>query len=38
MAIIFFIVALQKDWFGGFEKGHPFKKPCDDGGLELAKS
>ena len=27
MAIIFFIFAMQKDKFGGFEKGHSFKKP-----------
>ena len=38
MAIIFFIFAMQKDRFGAFEKGHSFKKPCDDRGLELAKS
>ena len=29
---------MQKDKFGGFEKGHSFKKPRDDRGLELAKS
>ena len=38
MAIIFFIFAMQKDRFGGFEKGHSFKKTRDDRGLELAKS
>ena len=38
MATISFIFAMQKDRFGGFEKGHPFKKPRDDRGLELAKS
>ena len=38
MAIIFFIFAMQKDRFGGFEKGNSFKKPRDDKGLELAKS
>ena len=37
MAIIFFFFAMQKDRFGGFEKGHSFKKLCDDRGLELAK-
>ena len=38
MAIKFFSFAMQKDEFGGFEKGHSFKKPRDDRGLELAKS
>ena len=38
IAIMFFIFAVQKDMFGGFEKGHSFKKPRDDRGLELAKS
>ena len=38
MAIIFFIFAMQKDRFGGFEKGYSVKKPHDDKGLELAKS
>ena len=38
MAIIFFIFAMQKDRFLGLKKGHSFKKPCDDRGLELAKS
>ena len=31
------IFAMQKDRFGGFEKGHSFKKPRDYRGLELAK-
>ena len=38
MAIILFTFAVQKDRFGRFEKGHSFKKPRDDRGLELAKS
>ena len=38
MAIIFFIFGMQKDGFGGFEKGHFFKKPRGGRGLELAKS
>ena len=38
MAIILFIFAMQKVRFGGFEKGHSFKKPRDDRGLELGKS
>ena len=38
MATIFFIFAMQKDRFGGFEKGHSFKNPRNDRGLELAKS
>ena len=38
MATIFFIFAMQKGRFGGFEKGHSFKKPRDDRGLELALS
>ena len=38
MAIMFFIFAMQKDRFGGLEKGHSFKKLRDDRGLELAKS
>ena len=38
IAIMFFIFAMQKDRFRGFEKGHSFKKLRDDGGLELAKS
>ena len=38
MAIIFFIFEMQKDRFGGFEKGHSFKGPRDDRGLELATS
>ena len=38
MAIIFFIFAMQKDRFGRFEKGHSFKIPRDDRGLELATS
>ena len=29
---------MQKDRFGGFDKGHSFKKPRDDRGLELATS
>ena len=38
-AIILFIFAVQKGRFGGFEKGHFFKKkPLDERGLELAKS
>ena len=38
MPIIFFIFRMKKDGFGGFEKGHFVKKPCDGRGLELAKS
>ena len=38
MEIIFFIFGMQKDGFGGFEKGHFCKKPCGGRGLELAKS
>ena len=38
MAIILLIFAVQKSRFGGIEKGHFFKKPRDDRGLELAKS
>ena len=38
MAIILFIFAMQKDRFEGFEKGHFFKKPRDDRGLEQAAS
>ena len=38
MAMIFFIFVMRKDRFGIFEKGHSFKKPRDDRGLELAKS
>ena len=38
MAIISFISVMQKDGFGGFEKGQFFKKPRDDRGLGLAKS
>ena len=38
MAIIFFISGMQKGAFGGFEKGHFFKKRRDGRGLELAKS
>ena len=38
MAITFFIFGMQKGGFGGFEKEHFFKKPCDGRDLELAKS
>ena len=38
MTIKFFSFAMQKDKFGGFEKGHSFKKPRNHRGLELAKS
>ena len=38
MAMIFFIFGIQKGGFGGFEKGHLFKKRRDGRGLELAKS
>ena len=38
MAIIPFIFRMQEGGFGGFEKGHFFRKPRDDRGLELAKS
>ena len=38
LAMILFIFAVQKGRFGGFEKGHFFKKPRDERGLELAKS
>ena len=38
MTITFFVFGMQKGGFGGFEKGHFFKKPRDDRGLELSKS
>ena len=38
MTIIFLIIGVQKGGFGGFEKGYYIKKPCDDRGMELAKS
>ena len=38
MAIIYIIFGMQRGGFGGFEKGHFFKKPRDGRGLELAKS
>ena len=38
MEIILFTFAVLKGRFGGFAKGHFFKKPSDDRGLELAKS
>ena len=38
MAMMFFIFTMQKDRFGGFEKGHSFKNPRDERSLELAKS